>query len=180
MKKELGFLNPKDTVLQMGLREGMKVADLGVGSGHYAVVASHLVGETGRVYAIDIQEDILLRLKDDLRRLGRKNVDTVWGNIEKTGGTKLKDHAVDAVILSNVLFQLDEKDKAIAEVKRILAPQGKLLVVDWAGAYEGAGPEHERVVREHDAERMFIDAGFYKVKAFHTGAHHYSILFQAP
>lgn len=180
MKKELGFLNPKDTVLQMGLREGMKVADLGVGSGHYAVVASHLVGDTGRVYAVDIQEDILLRLKDDLRRLGRKNVETVWGNIEKTGGTKLKDHAVDAVILSNVLFQLDEKDKAIAEVKRILAPQGKLLVVDWAGAYEGVGPEHERVVREHDAERMFIDAGFYKVKAFHTGAHHYSILFQAP
>lgn len=180
MKKELGFLNPKDTVQQMGLREGMKVADLGVGSGHYAVVASHLVGDTGRVYAIDVQEDVLFRLKDDVRRLGRKNIETVWGNIEKTGGTKLKDHSVDAVILSNVLFQIDEKDKVVAEIKRIIAREGKLLIVDWAGAYEGVGPHEERVVREQDAERMFIDAGFYKVKAFRGGAHHYSILFQAP
>jgi ubiquinone/menaquinone biosynthesis C-methylase UbiE len=174
------FANPHEHVLQMGLRRGMRVADLGVGSGRHAISASRIVGEGGRVYAVDIQEDILIRLKDDLLRFGIKNVETVWGDLEKAGSTKLKEHSVDAIILSNVLFQIEHKDRVLTEIKRILKPKGKLLVVDWAGSYGGVGPSEEHVFSEQTAEKMFIDAGFYKTKSFRGGAHHYSILFTAP
>jgi len=164
----------------MGLREGMKVADLGAGTGHYALAAANIVGKEGRVYAIDVQEDILKHIRDKAADKDLKNIDTIWGDVEKPAGTKLRDASVNAVILSNTLFQLDHKGGAITEIKRILMPGGKLLVVDWAGAYGGLGPHPDHVVPEQNAEALFIEAGFHKVKAFRGGPHHYSILFTAP
>jgi ubiquinone/menaquinone biosynthesis C-methylase UbiE len=158
----------------------MKVGDLGAGSGHYTLAASKIVGPSGRVYAIDIQEDILKHLHDSALQAQCRNVETIWGNFEKVRGTTLRDQTLDAVILSNVLFQLEDKSGAIQEIKRILKPGGKLLVTDWAGAYGGMGPLPQHVVSEHQAEEHFINGGFYKVKDFRAGPHHYSILFTAP
>lgn len=158
----------------------MKVGDLGAGSGHYALAAANIVGGSGHVYAVDIQEDILKHIRDMAQSAGRRNVSTVWGNFEKLGGTTLRDQALDAVILSNTLFQLDHKEGAVGEIKRILKPGGKLLVIDWAGAYGGMGPLPHHVVSEHQAEELFITGGFHKEKAFRGGPHHYSIVFTAP
>lgn len=174
------FANPKANVLQMGLHEGMKVADLGTGSGHYALAAAAIVGNTGRVYAVDVQEDHLAPLQAEAKSRGLRNIETVWGDFEKPGGTMLKEHALDAVIISNTLFQLEHAPEAIKEMKRILRPGGKLLVVDWAGAYGGIGPSEDVIVPEHKAEELFITGGFHKAKSFRGGPHHYSILFTAP
>ncbi len=176
----MNFSNPQNNVLQLGLRTGMKVGDLGAGSGHYAAAAAAIVGPEGKVYAVDIQEELLAHVKDHAESKGHRNVETVWGNFEKLGGTRLRDASLDAVILSNTLFQLENRDSAVAEIKRILKPEGKLLVVDWAGAYGGMGPLPHRVVSERDAEDLFITAGFHKVKDFRAGPHHYSIVFTAP
>ena len=174
------FSDPKSNVLQIGLKEGMKVGDLGAGVGHSALCAAHVVGDSGHVYAVDIQEDLLTRVRDAAHEQGLRNVSTVWGDFEKLGGTTLKDHALDAVVLSNTLFQLENREGALAEIKRILKPGGRLLVVDWAGAYGGMGPAPDHVVPEHAAEELFIGGGFHKTKAFRAGPHHYSILFTAP
>lgn len=164
----------------MGLAHGNKVADLGCGSGHYAFAAAKVVGNDGKVYAIDVQSDILTRLRNEAAHQKLHNMEAVWGNIEKLGGTKLRDDSVDAAILSNTLFQLEHREGAIAEIKRILRPGGKLLVIDWAGAYGGMGPAPHHVVSERAAEELFIGAGFHKQKAFRGGPHHYSILFTLP
>ncbi len=176
----MNFSEPRSNVLQMGLRDGMKIADLGAGTGHYSIAAAGVVGNDGRVYAVDVQQDILTHLKDSAQRAGHRNIETVWGNFEKLGGTKLRDKSIDAVILSNTLFQLEDKEGAAKEIKRILKQDGKLLVVDWAGAYGGMGPAPHHVVSESEAEELFITGGFYKTKAFRAGPHHYAIVFTAP
>jgi ubiquinone/menaquinone biosynthesis C-methylase UbiE len=174
------FSNPTKNVLQMGLTDGMKVGDLGAGSGHYTLAAAGIVGPAGRVYAVDIQEDVLKHIRDLAADRKLKNIETIWGDIDKTGGTRLRDGVLDAVILSNTLFQLDDRKAAVEEIKRLLVPGGKLLVADWAGAYGGIGPDEGRVVPEHDAEELFITNGFHKVKSFRGGPHHYAILFVSP
>ncbi len=177
---DMNFSDPNKNVLQLGLRDSMRVADLGSGVGHHALVASGIVGDMGRVYAVDVQEDVLSHLASSAKTKGKKNIETIWGNIEKLGGTTLKEHSMDAVILSNTLFQLEQKDAAVAEIKRILKPGGRLLVIDWAGSYEGMGPRTEHVVPEHVALELFIAGGFHKLKDFRAGPHHYSIVFTAP
>jgi ubiquinone/menaquinone biosynthesis C-methylase UbiE len=176
----MNFSDPKANVLQLGLRDGMRLADLGSGSGHYALAAASAVGASGRVYAIDIHEDMLQHVKDAAQGLGLGNIECIWGDIEKPGGTKLRDHTLDAAILSNVLFQIDQKPQLLAEITRILKPEGKLLVIDWAGAYGGMGPKPSHVVPESAAEELFITAGFHKQKDFRAGPHHYALVFTAP
>lgn len=174
------FADPMTNILQMGLRDGMKVADLGTGSGHYALALAGVVGPTGQVYAIDVQEDVLARVRDRARERKHKNVETIWGDVERVGGTRLRDGVLDAVVLSNVLFQLETKEAALAEVRRILAPGGSLLVIDWTGAHDGLGPNQDLVVAEAAAEELVIGAGFHKVKSFPGGPHHYSLLCTLP
>lgn len=174
------FSSPYENVLQLGLHEGMKVADFGAGSGHYARALAGIVGHSGKVYAIDIQEDVLKHLKSNSHQHHQRIIETVWGDIEKSAGTHLREASVDAVVLANTLFQIENRQGMLKEIRRVLKPGGKLLVVDWAGSYGGMGPAPERVVREQDAEALFINGGFHKVKSFRGGPHHYGCIFTAP
>lgn len=174
------FSSPRENVLQLGLREGMKVADFGSGSGHYAKAAAAIVGHGGKVYAIDVQEDVLKHLKLNSHEHHQRIIETVWGDIEKLGGTHLRDASLDAVILGNTLFQIDNRDGLLVEAKRVLKSGGKLMLIDWAGSYGGMGPSSDRVVPEHEAEAFFISGGFHKVKSFRAGPHHYGVIFTAP
>ncbi|KND50786.1 MAG: hypothetical protein AB202_00030 [Parcubacteria bacterium C7867-007] len=176
----MNFSDPKTNILQLGLRENMRIADIGAGTGHYTLAAAAALGHDGKVYAVDIHEDMLKHIRDAAQQKGIRNIETVWGNVEKPGGTRLRDHALDAVILSNVLFQIEHTQNVITEIKRILKQGGKLLVIDWAGAYGGMGPKPDHVVSEHAAEELFITAGFHKQKDFRAGPHHYAIVFTAP
>ena len=174
------FSTPRENVLQLGLREGLKVGDFGAGSGHYSRAAAAMVGSSGRVYAVDVQEDVLKHLKLNTHIHHQGIIDTIWGDIEKPGGSHLRDASLDAVILANTLFQIENRPGLLGEIKRVLKPDGKLMVVDWAGSYGGMGPAIEQVVSEHDAEALFINGGFHKVKSFRAGPHHYGIIFNSP
>src|SRR3989344_1948064 len=109
------FSSPRENVLQLGLREGMKVADFGSGSGHYARAAAAIVGHGGKVYAIDVQEDVLKHLKLNSHEHHQRIIETIWGDIEKLGGTHLREASLDAVILGNTLFQIDNRDGLLGE-----------------------------------------------------------------
>ncbi|OGG76439.1 hypothetical protein A2950_00860 [Candidatus Kaiserbacteria bacterium RIFCSPLOWO2_01_FULL_55_19] len=174
------FSSPHENVLQIGLHEGMKVADFGAGTGHYARAAAAIVGHGGKVYAIDVQEDILKHLKLNTHERHQGIIDGIWGDIEKFGGSHLRDQSIDAIILANIFFQIENRFGLLGEIKRVLKPGGKLLVVDWAGSYGGMGPTPEKIVSEHDTEAFFITGGFHKTKSFRAGPHHYGILFTAP
>jgi len=174
------FSSPHENVLQLGLREGMKVGDFGTGTGHYARAATAIVGPSGQVYAIDVQEDVLKHLKLNTHARHQRVLSAVWGDIEKKGGTHLRDRSLDAAILANTFFQIENRFGFLEELKRVLVPDGKLMLVDWAGSYGGMGPVPEKVVSEHEAEGFFINGGFHKVKSFRAGPHHYGIIFTAP
>lgn len=174
------FSNPREVVLQLGLTEGMKIGDLGTGSGHYARAAAAAVGPSGKVYAVDIQEDVLKHLKLNTHARFHSSIEVIWGDIEKHGGTHLREHSLDVVILANTLFQIENRFGVLGEIRRVLKPGGKLLVVDWAGSYGGMGPSSNNVIAEHDAEAFFINGGFHKVKSLRAGPHHYGIIFTAP
>lgn len=171
------FSNPQAIVEQLGLLPGMHIADLGSGSGHYALAAAPLIGG-GRVHAVDVQKDLLDRLKAEAHSRKITNIDIVWGDLEKIGGTRLKDASIDYVFAANILFQLTDRVTFLKEVKRILKKEGKVLVVDWSDSFGGAGPAPTAVVTEPMAKQLFESAGFVEDGFITAGSHHYGVIFK--
>ncbi|HJL55807.1 MAG: methyltransferase domain-containing protein [Candidatus Pacebacteria bacterium] len=171
------FSDPKNNIMRLGLTDGMLVADFGTGSGHYAIEASRIVGNSGRVYAIDIQQALVKKVKNLALAENRQNIDVLWGDIEQIRGTKLGDESVDAVIIANDLFQVEEKNNVIIEARRILKPKGKVLVVDWLDSFAGIGPSGDVIVRESEARKLLSENGFEFVQDFDAGEHHYGLIF---
>lgn len=176
----MDFVDPHATLLQLGLRDGMKVGDFGAGSGHYALAASAMVDQGGKVYAFDVQEDVVTRLRADAESKGARNIDCVWADFEKAKATKIKDEVLDAAILSNALFQLEDKEGALKEISRVMKPGAKLLVVDWTGPHGGMGPADAHVVTQSSALALLESAGFENLKSFDPGAHHYALVVTKP
>jgi len=171
------FSDPEKNIGQLFLREGMSVADLGAGSGAYTFAAAKKVGDKGRVYAVEVQKDMVAKVKNEAVRLGLGNVEALWGDIEELGGSKLAENSVDAVIVANVFFQVEDKNGLLAEAKRVLRPGGKVFFVDWADSFGGLGPHKDEVVTQSEAKKILGDAGLAHEKDFDAGEHHYGMIF---
>ena len=171
------FLKPNESIIQFFLKDGMRVADFGAGTGAFTKAISEQVGYTGTVYAIEIQKDLLARLESDLKEKRISNVVYVWGDVEKRGGTKIPDRSVDAVVISNILFQAQDKLGLIDEAKRILKSDGKVLVIDWKESFASMGPIKNHIVTKDDALSLFRKRGFAFLEEISTTPHHYGIIF---
>ncbi len=166
------FSDPLKNLKALGLRETDIVADFGAGIGFYSMSVSHIVGR-GKVYAIEIVKDFLETITKNIKEQKLSNVQVIWGNIEKIGGTKLQDNSVDAVIASNIFFQLDHKEKCIDEIKRILKKEGKVLLIDWSeySAMASMGAISKNKLRE-----MFENKGFVFDREIDAGVQHYGMI----
>lgn len=170
------FSDPKKNIEQSGIHSGMKVADIGAGSGFHTFEASKLLVGGGTIYAIDVQKELLDRIKNRADKENISNIEIILGDVEKQGGTKLADKTIDICLLCNILFQLEDKKNAILEMKRILVPGGKILLIDWSDSFGGLGPHKNTVVKENDAIELFEQNGFSKEKNVFAGAHHYGMI----
>ena len=168
------FSDPSSNLAKLGLMDGMKVVDLGAGSRFYTIEAARRVGASGRVYAVDVQKDLIERIRSNGMSLGMANIEVVWGNAEKIGGTKLREAMADRVIASNVLFQIEKPDEFCLEIKRILKPGGKVLLVDW----NDSNPLGQQFVfPASKAQTLFEKSGFTFDQSFNAGDHHYGMVF---
>jgi len=172
------FTSPQQVIAQFDIVPGMVAADMGAGSGHSTAALSRAVGENGMVFAVEIQKDILDRLRSDFVSQGISNVELMWGDIEHPRGTKIKDSSVNRAVMSNTMFQLDDKSGAVEELKRILTPDGKVLFVDWSDSHGGLGPIKEMIITPDVAKKLFEDGGFSFDHDVTTGEHHYGIVFR--
>lgn len=172
------FTQPSDIIRQLDIVPGMKVGDLGVGSGHYTKAFAEVVGDDGMVFAIDIQQDILKRLESDLQKFDIQNVQYIWGDIDRPRGTQLADNLLDIAVLSNTLFQIEDKPACLTEIKRICKPSAEVLFVDWTDSHGGLGPQQEQIVSPEQAQKLFQEAGFVFYKNIETGQHHYAHVYK--
>jgi ubiquinone/menaquinone biosynthesis C-methylase UbiE len=173
-----GFIQPHAAITAMHLDEGMRVADLGAGTGAFSIAAAERVGQSGRVYAIEVRKELLEKIQRQAREQRCENVDVFGGDIEVRGGTRLNDNAVGAVILSNVLFQVEDTNGLLQEIQRILKPEGQVLVIDWRDSFGDTGPPPEQLFPREKAAELFERHGFELLKTIEPGEHHYGMVYK--
>ena len=156
----------------------MSVADFGSGSGAYSIALAEIVGESGKVYAVEIQKDLLTRLQAEAEQKNITNIEFVWGDIDDVDGSNMRDNSVDRLVVANTLFQVEDRDNCIAEARRVLRPGGKLLLVDWVESFGGLGPTPDLVISPDVARTMFDDAQFEFDRDIIVGDHHYGMVFK--
>lgn len=167
------FADPLKNLKAFILKENDVVADLGAGTGYYSIAAGTLV-PGGKVYAVEIVKDFLSTIEKRVKEAHLHNVEILWGNVEKIGGTKIGDSAIDAAIVSNILFQVEDKEHFILEIKRILRPKGRVLLIDWS---EVSILQTPSIVPKDKAEKMFGSAGFVLEREIDAGTDHYGMIF---
>lgn len=170
------FAHPRRNVGALGIEPGMSVADFGSGSGIYVLHMAEALEHSGRVYAVDIQRDLLRRVKNEAERRGFKNVDVIWTDLERRGSSKLGDKTLDFVLISNLLFQVENKAAVLTEAWRILKPSGRLGIIDWSESFGGLGPIKNDVVTKDAALGLVRESGFELQREFPAGAHHYGMI----
>ena len=167
------FLNPNKILRQLKLKPDMVGADFGSGSGGWAIPLAQEL-EDGKVFAIDILEEPLSALKARLKRRNIDNVETVQSNVEALHGSKLLSDSCDLVLMTNLLFQIEDKETVLVEAKRALKEKGRILIVDWKSG-KSFGPKHNRISSNEVkrlAEKLFLKIE----KEFEASPYHWALI----
>ncbi len=170
------FVRPERVLAHIGIEPGMQIADFGAGSGAYTLAAAQMLHGAGRVYAVDVQKDLLRRITNEAGHARLSIVDVIWADLEVTHASKLANHSTDIVIMSNLLFQLVDKMPPLREAHRILKKHGTLLLIDWSESFRHMGPAPEDVVPRTAALEYAARASFSLVRDVPAGAHHYGLI----
>jgi ubiquinone/menaquinone biosynthesis C-methylase UbiE len=121
---------PEQLIERSGIKKGMKVLDLGCGSGAFTPFIARTVGEKGKVYALDIQADMLKQLENKLSRPENrdiKDIKLIEGNAYEL---PFEDESLDVVNMVTVLQEIPDRNRALREVKRVLKPGGLFAVTE--------------------------------------------------
>jgi SAM-dependent methyltransferase len=110
------------------LTKGSSVADVGAGSGYFTVRMAERVGPAGRVYAVDIQPEMLQLLGERLKRGRITNVTPVLGTIDDP---KLPDATLDLILMVDVYHEFSEPQKMLRRMRAALKPGGRLVLLEY-------------------------------------------------
>lgn len=157
---------PDTLVSSLEIRAGSAVAEIGSGTGYFTWRLARAVGNSGKVYAVDITQDRLDRTAAAVAKHQFSNVQTVMG---AETDPHLPQGALDLVFIANAYHEFSNPEAMLAAVKRSLKPDGRLVIVEYAAGF----PFDER----DRAQRMTIDqirsevesAGF-EIDRVHEGA----------
>jgi ubiquinone/menaquinone biosynthesis C-methylase UbiE len=133
----LAALHVPEVVAALGITPGMRIADLGAGTGVFAVPLAQAAGPTGKVYAIDIDEGLLEIVRDKARNAGATTIETV---VAGPTDPKLPE-PVDLIFICDTLHHLPDQGDYVRQFAKLLRPGGRVAVIDFAEGHWPAGHE---------------------------------------
>ncbi|HEY0196354.1 MAG TPA: class I SAM-dependent methyltransferase [Methanobacterium sp.] len=175
-KSSRDILSADRVLTAVGLKSGDTFLDAGCGDGFISLAASPIVGEKGKVYAVDIYPESIAAVKKEIQERDINNVEAIVADL--TVKTPLNDDSIDLCIMANVLHgfvENQEAEEVMKEISRVIRPEGVFAVVEFKKIEKLQGPPfHERLAPQ-DVEDILVKHGFEAVLTSEVGHYHYLV-----
>jgi arsenite methyltransferase len=155
---------PDEVIKALNLKRGASIADIGAGSGYFAFRFAPHVGASGRIYAVDVNPDMILYMNRHIREAKIKNVTTV---LSDPGDPLLMDNSVDLFFVCNTWHHVQNRARYLQLMKKILKPGGRIVVLDYKKEKLPVGPPPEMKMAREEVLKEMEAAGF-KLAAEHS------------
>jgi ubiquinone/menaquinone biosynthesis C-methylase UbiE len=109
----------------MDIQKGMKVLEVGPGTGFYTFEAARQAGTSGHVYAVDIEPKVIAKIEKEIEQRGVENITT---RVSSAYEIPLPNNSVDRAFMVGVLPEIPDKQKALREIHRVLKEEGLLTL----------------------------------------------------
>ena len=137
---------------EMRVRPGATVADVGAGDGFFTSRLARAVGPDGRVFAVDIDDKALERLRKRLDDDGIQNVTVIKGAADDP---KLPSGVLDSALIVNAYHEIEHHEPVLAALRRALKPEGRLVIVEPVSDSRRGRPRADQV-RDHEIDPEFV------------------------
>ena len=114
----------------LGIKPGMTVCDMGCGNGFYALQLAKMVGDKGRVLAVDIQPEMLKLLRERMESRGQENVIPILGSVHNP---RLPKGQVDLILLVDVYHEFSHPEHMLRAMRESLSPEGVIVLLEYRG-----------------------------------------------
>jgi len=118
---------PKKIMDAINVKPGMVIGEIGAGRGRFTVYLAREVGPSGKIYANDIDVPAITYLKERVKKLGFKNVETIIG---EQNDPLFPDKSLDMAIMVWVYHMIDKPDELLKNLKHSMKPGAMLVILD--------------------------------------------------
>jgi ubiquinone/menaquinone biosynthesis C-methylase UbiE len=177
-KSSLDLIDQELLFPALGLKPGEAVLDLGCGEGRYTLPVAARVGPQGTVYAVDLWEEGLARLREKAGQGGLSNLRIIHADVSRS--LPLPDACLDVALMATVLHDLAEAGQAqgaLAELNRLVRPSGRLAVVEFKKIAGPPGPPLAIRLAPEEVAALLRPYGFAPGKTTDLGSHLYLVMF---
>jgi ubiquinone/menaquinone biosynthesis C-methylase UbiE len=148
---------------KLGVKPGMNVCDMGCGNGFYTIKMAKMVGKNGQVYAVDIQPEMLVKLKQRAKIAKVENYTPILGS---TTDPKLPKGKIDLILLVDVYHEFSNPEEMLAGMRQSLAPDGKIVLVEFRGEDPEVPIKPEHKMTKDQINKELTANGFRLAKEF--------------
>ena len=169
-----GYQKPDEVVKALDLKPGETIADIGSGSGYFTLRLARAVGDTGRVYGVDIDPDMIRYLNRRIRTSGLRNVYTI---LSEPDDPLLPDRSIDRFLIVDTWHHIENQERYLAVMKKLLRPGGQIVMIDYQKREMPVGPPMSMKIARGDLVRQMVLNGFRLVKEHTFLPYQYFLVF---
>ncbi len=122
--------HPAKVIEVLDIEPGDHVADLGAGSGYFTFLLAQAVGPDGKVYAVDVDPDMVALLSEQVEEEEHKNVEVILADPDDL---RLPEASLDLLFTCNVYHHMEDRSAYFARVAKSLKPDGRVAIIDFSG-----------------------------------------------
>ncbi len=158
---------PDEVIAALKLRPGERIADVGCGPGYFTLPLAEAVGPAGKVWAVDVQAEMLDRLRE---HLAKRELSHIEPQLVPENDPRLPSGQVDTVFIVNTYHHFSYRPVYVSKLRRALAPGGRIVIIDFipkSREQRGFGPKLEMQLDRATVDREMAASGL-RPAAVHT------------